>query len=143
MVIGIIALVGTDAPFHRIPFAGYAFAAVGHHPLPSMCAAWAGVGGGYGATLLVTPTDAIVYGITETAACAVVPGDTIDIEVVKIAVTRLPICIWSAGSGVSSSNRRRSRNRRTTIMADWVSATLSLRINHRPAMLLSPAAYSE
>lgn len=80
VVIGIVAHIGTDAAyFVVIPFAGYAFAAAGRHPLTGICAAFAGVGGGYGANLLVTPTDVAVYGITEAAARVVDPSVTIDI----------------------------------------------------------------
>lgn len=79
-LIGILAHVGSDAAyFIAIPFAGYAFASVGRNPLAGVCAAFAAVGGGYGANLLVTPTDVAVYGLTEAAARIVNPSITINI----------------------------------------------------------------
>lgn len=79
-LIGILAHIGTDAAyFVVIPFAGYAFAAAGRHPLAGVVAAFAAVGGGYGANLLVTPTDVVVYTLTENAARSVFPNVSIDI----------------------------------------------------------------
>lgn len=79
-LIGILAHVGSDAAyFIVIPFAGYAFASVGRNPLAGICAAFAAVGGGYGANLLVTPTDVAVYGLTEAAARIVDPATSINI----------------------------------------------------------------
>lgn len=80
VLVGILAHIGTDAAyFVVIPFAGYAFAAAGRHPLAGVVAAFAGVGGGYGANLLVTPTDVVVYTLTENAARVVNPATSIDI----------------------------------------------------------------
>lgn len=80
VLIGILAHIGTDAAYVVvIPFAGYAFAVAGRHPLVGVCAAFAGVGGGYGANIFVTPTDVVVYGLTESAARSIDPQFSIDI----------------------------------------------------------------
>lgn len=51
-----------------IPLAGLLYAAAGRHPLAGIVAAFAGVSGGFSANLLVGQLDALLFGITETAA---------------------------------------------------------------------------
>ncbi|MEQ8690690.1 MAG: AbgT family transporter [Pseudomonadales bacterium] len=80
VVIGICAHVTVDASyFVYIPLAGVAFKSAGRSPFTGICAAFAGVSGGYGANILVTPTDAILYGLTEAAAQTIDPGIRIDL----------------------------------------------------------------
>lgn len=78
--IGICAHVTVDASyFVFIPLAGVAFRAAGRSPFTGICAAFAGVSGGYGANILVTPTDAVLYGLSEAAAKTLDPSVEIDL----------------------------------------------------------------
>ncbi|MEQ8801447.1 MAG: AbgT family transporter [Haliea sp.] len=80
VVIGICAHVTVDASyFVFIPLAGVAFRAAGRSAFTGVCAAFAGVSGGYGANILVTPTDAVLYGLSEEAARALDPSIQIDL----------------------------------------------------------------
>ncbi len=80
VVIGICAHVTVDASyFVFIPLAGVAFRAAGRSPFTGICAAFAGVSGGYGANILVTPTDAVLYGLSEAAAKSLDPSIEIDL----------------------------------------------------------------
>ena len=63
--LGIISSIASDAGYLvLIPLGAAAFASVGRHPLAGMAAAFAGVAGGFGVNLLVTPTDAVLTEIT-------------------------------------------------------------------------------
>lgn len=80
IAIGICSHVAVDASyFVYIPLAGYAFKAAGRDPFVGICAAFAGVSGGYGANFLVTPTDAIIYGLTENAAQTIDASVSVDL----------------------------------------------------------------
>jgi len=80
VVIGICAHVTVDASyFVFIPLAGVAFRAAGRSAFIGICAAFAGVSGGYGANILVTPTDAVLYGLSEAAAQSLDPTIQIDL----------------------------------------------------------------
>jgi len=80
VIIGICAHVTVDASyFVFIPLAGVAFRAAGRSPFTGICAAFAGVSGGYGANILVTPTDAVLYGLSEAAAKTLDPSIEIDL----------------------------------------------------------------
>ena len=57
-----------------IPLAGVLFAAAGRHPVAGIAAAFAGVSGGFSANLLPGQLDALLFGITEAAAEALVPA---------------------------------------------------------------------
>lgn len=57
-----------------VPLAGVLFAAAGRHPVAGIAAAFAGVSGGFSANLLPGQLDALLFGITETAAEALVPS---------------------------------------------------------------------
>jgi aminobenzoyl-glutamate transport protein len=71
-LIGILSHIGADAGyFVFIPLAGLAFQAAGRDPLIGICVAFASVSGGYGANILITPTDTVVYGITQAATITV------------------------------------------------------------------------
>jgi aminobenzoyl-glutamate transport protein len=79
-VIGILSHIGADAGyFVFIPLAGLAFKAAGRDPFVGVLVAFASVAGGYGANLLITPTDAVVYGVTEAAAKTIAPDVSINL----------------------------------------------------------------
>lgn len=78
--LGIISSIASDAGYLvLIPLGAAAFKSIGRHPLAGMAAAFAGVAGGFGVNLLVTPTDAILTEITNEAIHLVDPGLNIDI----------------------------------------------------------------
>ncbi len=78
--LGIISSIASDAGYLvLIPLGAAAFKSVGRHPLAGMAAAFAGVAGGFGVNLLVTPTDAILTEITNEAIHLVNPAQSIDI----------------------------------------------------------------
>ena len=76
-MVALVAMVGNlaaDAAYVvLIPLAGVLFAAAGRHPVAGIAAAFAGVSGGFSANLLPGQLDALLFGITETAAEAIVP----------------------------------------------------------------------
>ncbi len=57
-----------------IPLAGVIYAAAGRHPVAGIAAAFAGVSGGFSANLPPGQLDALLFGITEAAAEAIVPS---------------------------------------------------------------------
>jgi aminobenzoyl-glutamate transport protein len=78
--LGVISSIASDAGYLvLIPLGAAAFKSVGRHPLAGMGAAFAGVAGGFGVNLLVTPTDAILTEITNEAIQLVEPMGAIDI----------------------------------------------------------------
>ncbi len=78
--LGVISSIASDAGYLvLIPLGAAAFKSVGRHPLAGMAAAFAGVAGGFGVNLLVTPTDAILTEITNEAIQLVEPAGSIDI----------------------------------------------------------------
>ncbi|MFN7175519.1 MAG: AbgT family transporter [Thermaurantiacus sp.] len=71
---GIMASIAVDAGFLIVPPLGAAvFWAAGRHPLAGLCAAYAGVSGGFSANLLITGLDPLLAGLTEVAAQLLVP----------------------------------------------------------------------
>jgi aminobenzoyl-glutamate transport protein len=78
--LGIISSIASDAGYLvLIPLGAAAFLSVGRHPLAGMAAAFAGVAGGFGVNLLVTPTDAVLTEITNESIALVDPGVSIDL----------------------------------------------------------------
>jgi aminobenzoyl-glutamate transport protein len=78
--LGIVSSIASDAGYLvLIPLGAAAFMSVKRHPLAGMAAAFAGVAGGFGVNLLVTPTDAILTEITNEAIHLVNPGLSIAI----------------------------------------------------------------
>ena len=78
--IGIISSIASDAGYLvLIPLGAAAFMSVGRHPLAGMAAAFAGVAGGFGINLLITPTDAVITEITNDSIALVDPSRSIDI----------------------------------------------------------------
>jgi len=73
-LIGMMGNLATDAAYVvLIPLAGVIFAAAGRHPIAGIAAAFAGVSGGFSANLLPGQLDALLFGITETAAESILP----------------------------------------------------------------------
>jgi aminobenzoyl-glutamate transport protein len=78
--LGILSSIASDAGYLvLIPLGAAAFASVGRHPLAGMAAAFAGVAGGFGVNLLVTPTDAVLTEITNESIQLVDPTGSIDL----------------------------------------------------------------
>ena len=81
--VALVAMVGNlaaDAAYVvLIPLAGVIFAAAGRHPIAGITAAFAGVSGGFSANLLPGQLDALLFGITEASAIALVPEWTMNI----------------------------------------------------------------
>lgn len=75
--VALVAMMGNlaaDAAYVvLIPLAGVIYAAAGRHPVAGIAAAFAGVSGGFSANLLPGQLDALLFGITEAAAEAIVP----------------------------------------------------------------------
>lgn len=72
---GVLSSIAQDAGYViLVPLAAILFHAAGRHPLVGIAAAFAGVSGGYSANLLITPTDAILAGISTEAAQLTTPG---------------------------------------------------------------------
>jgi aminobenzoyl-glutamate transport protein len=78
--LGIISSIASDAGYLvLIPLGAAAFMSVRRHPLAGMAAAFAGVAGGFGVNLLITPTDAVLTEITNESIHLVDPGASIDL----------------------------------------------------------------
>jgi len=77
-IVALVAMMGNlaaDAAYVvLIPLAGVIYAAAGRHPIAGIAAAFAGVSGGFSANLLPGQLDALLFGITEAAAEAIVPS---------------------------------------------------------------------
>jgi aminobenzoyl-glutamate transport protein len=76
-IVALVAMLGNlaaDAAYVvLIPLAGVIYAAAGRHPIAGIAAAFAGVSGGFSANLLPGQLDALLFGITQAAAIAIVP----------------------------------------------------------------------
>lgn len=76
-IVALVAMLGNlaaDAAYVvLIPLAGVLYAAAGRHPIAGIAASFAGVSGGFSANLLPGQLDALLFGITETAAETVFP----------------------------------------------------------------------
>ena len=78
--LGVISSVASDAGYLvLIPLGAAAFKSVGRHPLAGMAAAFAGVAGGFGVNLVITPKDAVLTEITNKAIQLVQPDRSIGI----------------------------------------------------------------
>lgn len=101
-VVALTAMIGNlaaDAAYVvLIPLAGVIFAAAGRHPIAGIAAAFAGVSGGFSANLFPGQLDALLFGITQEAAEALVPGWQMNIAgnwffIVGMTFVFLPV-IW-------------------------------------------------
>lgn len=78
--LGIVASIASDAGYLvLIPLGAAAFASIGRHPLAGMAAAFAGVAGGFGVNILITPTDAVLTEIANESIQLVEPAQSIDL----------------------------------------------------------------
>ena len=78
--LGILSSIASDAGYLvLIPLGAAAFMSVGRHPLAGMAAAFAGVAGGFGVNLMVTPNDAVLAEITNESIHIVDPTQSIGI----------------------------------------------------------------
>src|SRR5262249_38844741 len=78
--LGIVSPIASDAGYLvLIPLGAAAFKSVGRHPLAGMAAAFAGVAGGFGVNVLITPLDAVLTEITNESIHLVEPGRSIDL----------------------------------------------------------------
>jgi len=78
--LGIISSIASDAGYLvLIPLGAVAFKSVGRHPLAGIAAAFAGVAGGFGVNVLITPLDAVLTEITNESIHLVEPGRSIDL----------------------------------------------------------------
>jgi len=78
--LGIISSIASDAGYLvLIPLGAVAFKSVGRHPLAGMAAAFAGVAGGFGVNVLITPLDAVLTEITNESIHLVEPAKSIDL----------------------------------------------------------------
>jgi aminobenzoyl-glutamate transport protein len=78
--LGVLSSIAADAGYLvLIPLGAVAFRSVGRHPLAGIAVAFAGVAGGFGVNLLVTPTDAVLTEITNESIHLVDPGISIDL----------------------------------------------------------------
>ena len=69
VLVGAISNVASDAGYVLVvPLGGIIFYAAGRHPLAGLAAAFAGVSGGFSASLMPTPTDPLIQGFTQAAA---------------------------------------------------------------------------
>ena len=101
-MVALVAMIGNlaaDAAYVvLIPLAGVLFAAAGRHPIAGIAASFAGVSGGFSANLLPGQLDALLFGITESAAEAIVPSWNANIAgnwyfIVAMTFVFLPV-IW-------------------------------------------------
>lgn len=73
-LIGMVGNLAADAAYVvLIPLAGVVFAAAGRHPIAGIAAAFAGVSGGFSANIVPGQLDALLFGITESAAETILP----------------------------------------------------------------------
>lgn len=68
VLLGVLSSIATDAGYLvLIPLAAAVFHSLGRHPLAGLAAAFAGVGGGFGVNVLITPVDGMLAEITNEA----------------------------------------------------------------------------
>jgi len=79
--IGILSCLASDAGYVIvIPLAALVFMSVGRHPIAGLATGFAGVAGGFGASLLLSPIDAMMAGLTTEAAQIMDPTYVVGIE---------------------------------------------------------------
>lgn len=102
-VVAFVAMMGNHAADAAlvvlIPLAGVLYAAAGRHPLAGIACSFAGVAGGFSANLAPGQLDALLFGITEQAAEALVPGYDANIAgnwyfIAALTFVFLPVIWW-------------------------------------------------
>ncbi|ACR70078.2 AbgT family transporter [Edwardsiella ictaluri] len=80
VLVALISHVAADVGYVLvIPLAGVVFQRVGRHPLAGICAAFAGVSGGYSASFIPTGNDALLAGFSEAAARLLAPDYSVNV----------------------------------------------------------------
>ncbi|WP_073383420.1 AbgT family transporter [Edwardsiella piscicida] len=80
VLVALISHVAADVGYVLvIPLAGVVFQRVGRHPLAGICAAFAGVSGGYSASFIPSGNDALLAGFSEAAARLLAPDYTVNV----------------------------------------------------------------
>ncbi|MCG3168899.1 MAG: p-aminobenzoyl-glutamate transport protein [Pseudomonadales bacterium] len=101
-MVALVAMMGNlaaDAAYVvLVPLAAILYAAAGRHPIAGIAAAFAGVSGAFSANLVPGQLDALLFGITEAAAEALLPAWNANIVgnwyfIVGMTVVFLPV-IW-------------------------------------------------
>ena len=78
LFLGINGSIATEASIIVIPaLAATAFQAMGKHPIAGLIAGYAATNAGFTANVLITATDALLYGVTEDAAQMIDPSVTL------------------------------------------------------------------
>lgn len=91
LLVGLLSHAAGDSGYVVvIPLGGVLFAAAGRHPLLGICAAFAGISGGFSAGLLPSGIDPLLQGFTQKAAQIVDPQATVN-----------PLCNWYFMAGSS------------------------------------------
>ena len=91
LLVGLLSHAAGDSGYVVvIPLGGVLFAAAGRHPLLGICAAFAGISGGFSAGLLPSGIDPLLQGFTQKAAQIVDPAATVN-----------PLCNWYFMAGSS------------------------------------------
>ncbi|MBM3844893.1 MAG: AbgT family transporter [Verrucomicrobia bacterium] len=84
VLVGIVSHSAGDTGYVLVvPLGGMIFAAAGRHPVAGICAAFAGVAGGFSASFLPSSLDPLLQGFTQSAAQLLGPGRTVN-----------PLCNW-------------------------------------------------
>lgn len=78
--VAVLSSIAADAGFVVIiPLGAVLFASMGRHPIAGIAAAFAGVAGGFGANILITPGDALLGGISQAAVYTIDSSYTFNI----------------------------------------------------------------
>jgi len=99
VITGMVSHHASDAAYVVvIPLAAVMFAAAGRHPLAGLAAAFAAVSGGFAGNLFPGASDALLLGMTESAARLIDPSYTVNIAgnwffIVAIVIVFTPI-VW-------------------------------------------------
>jgi aminobenzoyl-glutamate transport protein len=99
-LVAMIANHAADAAYVvLVPLAGVLYAAAGRHPLAGIATAFAGVSGGFSANVVPGQLDALLFGITEQSAEALVPAFDANIAgnwyfIVGMTAIFLPAIWW-------------------------------------------------
>lgn len=99
---GVLSSIAQDTGYViLVPLAAIIFHAAGRHPLVGIAAAFAGVSGGFSANLLITPTDALLAGLSSEAAQLVAPGYQINAAANYYFMAASTLVIALAGTWVT------------------------------------------
>lgn len=101
---GVMSSIAQDTGYViLVPLAAIIFRAAGRHPLVGIAAAFAGVSGGFSANLLITPTDALLAGLSSEAAQLVAPGYVVSAAANYYFMAASTLVIAIAGTWVTQS----------------------------------------